>query len=777
MNLSPVMRRLLWKEFQQLTPLLGVLLAMGLGLHLVLLFIPGWAGLPERFAVVVYGLPSLFAVGTGALLIGQEKELGTLCWLQSLPIAPRDIVRVKLYAALLGLAVAWSGSLLLGLLVAAIDPSTTWYQLSVGQQRWMIPAHALCLLFLVFTGIAISWRMRSATFSLLALVPVSLLPFLAANLIAWLADITGTWLPPSAEKWLSGGCLLLATLLALRVGWKTGLRALSPRPVHAQWWIRNARLARPTHSAIRKIPAAPTIALVWQFARQHRNILIGTTCILIVSGITLGCAELVPKGFIATAIFTTVLTWSWLGLLVFQGDTAEDRCLFLATRGVSPWQVWFTRQLIPCSIVTSSLVLLYFGLRQADLPVNTNVSTTGILAVLVFFLASQWFGQCVRSAIVGAILAPLVGFGAIAWLASASSELAAPTWSLLIAGSVPLLATRLMTRRWMDNQRSWRYWFLHSGLLMLFLLIPTIPFLLFVARYPRAPEPLMLQLGQIAHDHANSELKVVVLTRNHSQSNGRQPVASRSERLGAIRERLHSNQRAVPDLWSLKFVIADLEVRRLELGTDTRAEAKSHYRDSLRLLLTLRDRLRNSHRLLDQDRADAVDVWLLAMAQTGNATDQLGPQLRDQLIQKVADRDHRYRMRQRAIALSWRAANDDNLGGYVLTTDPIAAATLQSRFTQVRNNDLLCALLLKKLTAASADQTRLNQRIRELIEAVPGTIPARQEISAPPAPSSALLLDELLHQSVPGRRWHGDWEQAADDLASSLSHSANLSQP
>ena len=777
MNLSPAMRRLLWKEFQQLTPLLGVLLVMGLTLHLLLLFIPGWAGLPERFAVVVYGLPSLFAVGAGALLIGQEKELGTLCWLQSLPIDPRDIVRVKLYAALLGLAVAWSGSLLLGLLVAAIDPSTTWHQLSVGQQRWMLPAHALFLLFMVFTGIAVSWHMRSATFSLLTLVPVSLLPFLAANLIAWMAEVTDTWLPPNGENWLSGGCLLLATLVALRVGWKTGQRALSPRSADAQWWIRDTRLARPTHSAMRKSPAAPAVALVWQFARQHRKLLIGMTCILIVSGFTLGCAELVPRGFVATAIFATVLSWSWLGLLVFQGDTAEDRCLFLATRGVSPWQVWSTRQLIPCSIVTGSLVLFYFGLRQADLPINTNVSTLGTLAVLVFFLASQWFGQCVRSAIVGAILAPLVGFGAVAYLASASSELPAPTWMILIAGSIPLLATRLMTRRWMDNQRSWRYWFLHSGLLMLFLLTPTIPFLLFVANYPRAPKPLMIQLEEIAYDNADSERKALVLTRNRSQSKDRQLVASRSERLAAIRERLRSNQNAVPDLWSLKFVIADLEVRRLEHSVDASAETTSEYRDSLRLLLTLRDRLRNSHRLLDQDRADAVDVWLLAVAQTDDAVNHLGPQLRGKLIRKVADRDHRYRMRQRAIALSWRSAEDNNLGGYVLTTNPLAASTVQSRFTQLRNNDLLCALLLKKLTATPADRTHLNQRIRELMEAVPGSIPARKIISAPSADPSTLLLDELLHQSVPGRRWHGDWEQAADDLASSLSHSANLSQP
>ncbi|MEE3372593.1 MAG: hypothetical protein VX346_24875, partial [Planctomycetota bacterium] len=630
MKLSPAMRRLFWKEFQQLTPLLGVLLAMGLGLHLLLLFIPGWAELPERFAVVVYGLPTLFAVGAGALLIGQEKELGTLSWLQSLPIAPRELVRVKLYAALLGLAVAWSGSLLLGSLVAAVDPGTTWYQISFGHQRWMIPAHALTLLFLVFTGIAISWRMRSATFSLLTLVPVSILPFLAGNLIAWLAEITDTGLPPNGENWLSGGCLLLATLVAFRVGWKTGHRALSPRSADAQWWMRDACLARPVHTAMRKSPAAPAVALVWQFARQHRKLLIGMTCILMVSGITLVFGDSVPKGFVATAIFAAVLTWSWLGLLVFQGDTAEDRCLFLATRGVTPWQVWSTRQLIPCSVVTGSLVLLYFGLWQADLPVGINVSAAGVLSVLVFFLASQWFGQCVRSVIVGAILSPLVGFGAVAWLAIASAQLPAPPWSLFTAGTIPLVATRLMTQHWMDQRRGRVHWLSHAGLLCLFLVIPAIPLLFFVVSYPRVPGRLARELESLVEQTTSAVVATEVLTRD--RSNTQTPHASRGDRLAAIETRLRSNRQAVPDSWSLKFVVADLEVTRLQGLADISAKGIPHYRDALHLLLTLRDRLRNSHRLLDQDLADGVDIWLLRESQSTDAVGYMGPQLRVALI-------------------------------------------------------------------------------------------------------------------------------------------------
>ena len=775
MTLSPAMRRLFWKEFQQLTPLLGVLLAMGLGLHFLLLFIPSLSERPERFAVVVYGLPTLFAVGAGALLIGQEKELGTLDWLQSLPVDPRDIVRVKLSAALLGLTVTWSGSLLLGSLVAAVDPHTTWYQISLGHQRWMIPAHALTLLFLVFTGIAISWRMRSATVSLLTLVPVSPLPFLAGNLTAWVADMTDTWLAPNAENWLSGGCLLLATLVAFRVGWKTGHRALSPRSADAQWWIRDVRLARPVHTAMRKSPAAPAVALVWQFARQHRKLLIGMTCVLMVSGITLVFSDSVPKGFVATALFTTPLSWSWLGLLVFQGDTAEGRSLFLATRGVSPWQVWLTRQLIPCSIVTSSLMLLYFGLSQADLPVGINVSTAGTLAVLVFFLASQWFGQCVRSVIVGAILSPLVGFGAVAWLIVASAQLPAPPWSLFTAGTIPLVATRLMTRHWMDQRRGRVHWVSHGGLLCLFLVIPVIPLLFFVVSYPRVPGRLARELESLVGQTTLTDTVTEVLTRDRSDT--KTPDTSRGDRLAAIETRLRNNRHAVPDSWSLKFVVADLEVTRLQGLDDSSAKAIPPYRDALRLLLIMRDRLRNSHRLLDQDLADGVDIWLLRESQSTDAVSYMGPQLRVALIRKVADREHRHRMRQRAVAFSWRTAGTANLGGYLLPADPMSATTLQSRFTQRRNSHLLSALLAEKLTAARAEYPRIDNRIRNLMSAVPGTRPARQTMPASSALASTEYLNELFRPSVPSLRWQGTWEDTADELASSLPAAESPSRP
>ena len=769
------MRRLFWKEFQQLTPLLGVLLAMGLGLHLVLLFIPGWAELPGRFSVVVYGLPTLFAVGAGALLVGQEKELRTLYWLQSLPIAPRDIVRVKLYAALLGLACTWSGSLLVGALVAAIDPRTTWYQMSLGHQRWMIPAHALALFFLVFSGIAISWRMRSATVSLLTLVPIILVPFLVANLTAWLVEFSGQWVSPASLNWLQGGCLALATLLAWRVSWKSGQTALSARSLGVQWWSRDPYLARPMQAAVRSAPASPTTALVWQFARQHGKLLIGMTCILMVSGITLVFSDSVPKGFVATAIFGAVLTWSWLGLLVFQGDTAEDRCLFLATRGVSPWQIWLTRQLIPCSIVTGSLVLLYFGLWQADLPVGINVSAAGVLAVLVFFLASQWFGQCVRSVIVGAILSPLVGFGAVAWLTVASAQLPAPPWSLFTAGTIPLVATRLMTRHWMDQRRGRVHWVSHGGLLCLFLVIPAIPLLFFVVSYPRVPGRLARELESLVGQTTLTDTVTEVLTRDRSDT--KTPDTSRGDRLAAIETRLRNNRHAVPDSWSLKFVVADLEVTRLQSLDDSSAKAIPPYRDALRLLLIMRDRLRNSHRLLDQDLADGVDIWLLRESQSTDAVSYMGRQLRIALIRKVADREHRHRMRQRAVAFSWRTAGTANLGGYLLPADPMSATTLQSRFTQRRNSHLLSALLAEKLTAARAEYPRIDNRIRNLMSAVPGTRPARQTMPASSALASTEYLNELFRPSVPSLRWQGTWEDTADELASSLPAAESPSRP
>ncbi|MEO8269896.1 MAG: ABC-2 transporter permease, partial [Aureliella sp.] len=115
MNRKLAVGHLWWKELRQLLPLVGLLFIVGLLLQLLTLVTP--SDFEWRNAAVVLGMPGLFAAGAGALLVGQEKELHTFNWLRSLPVPPRDVVRTKLLAGLLGLLLVWLVSLSL---VAAV---------------------------------------------------------------------------------------------------------------------------------------------------------------------------------------------------------------------------------------------------------------------------------------------------------------------------------------------------------------------------------------------------------------------------------------------------------------------------------------------------------------------------------------------------------------------------------------------------------------------------------------------------------------------------------
>ena len=106
MNRSLVLKRLCWKEFRQLWPLIVMLAVIGLLFQvLVLISDPSSTNLLRN--LLFLGLPGLFAAGVGALLVGQERDSRTLHWMASLPILRQDIIRVKYFAAIVSLASVW----------------------------------------------------------------------------------------------------------------------------------------------------------------------------------------------------------------------------------------------------------------------------------------------------------------------------------------------------------------------------------------------------------------------------------------------------------------------------------------------------------------------------------------------------------------------------------------------------------------------------------------------------------------------------------------------
>lgn len=94
---------LLWKEGRQLVPLMVASLCLSLPVAVIILLFPESWGFADEAYMVPMGIPAIFAVGAGAVLIGQEKEKRTIEWLSSMPIAAAELVKTKLFVAVMGL--------------------------------------------------------------------------------------------------------------------------------------------------------------------------------------------------------------------------------------------------------------------------------------------------------------------------------------------------------------------------------------------------------------------------------------------------------------------------------------------------------------------------------------------------------------------------------------------------------------------------------------------------------------------------------------------------
>ena len=180
-------------------------------------------------------MPSLFAVGVGVLLVGQEKERRTLDWLRSLPIAAGDVVAVKLATGFVALIAVWCLNLLL--LAIFVLPTGRWPVASPADS-WLIDAGweylwPLQSVFLLLAGFATAWIFRSSLVALLALIPLALLPGVVTSglnyLYQWLADSSSILSDPA--PWMTAVALIVLSLPLLVVGWRRGMKSLAPEQV------------------------------------------------------------------------------------------------------------------------------------------------------------------------------------------------------------------------------------------------------------------------------------------------------------------------------------------------------------------------------------------------------------------------------------------------------------------------------------------------------------------------------------------------------------------
>ncbi|GAB5403536.1 MAG: ABC transporter permease [Aureliella sp.] len=660
---SQTARGLRWKETRQLLPLCGMLAALAIGMHLIVLLPISLLQMntdTSRAIVtsLAIGLPGLFAVGAGAILVGQEKDQRTLMWLNSLPISSSQLVRTKLTLSLVALVAMWIVSFAL-LFVFGQFPVREAGAFWEGILSW--PLHTL---FLLLAGFALAWKLSTAFGALIALIPVALLPGLVASAITVMSDAT-----PRVDYFASSpvliGCQVVACVLAAIWCLRSAHSALGPAPAPR---VKTVTSEQRFLTSSLGSPQPRMSALTWQAAKQNAYWLVGCASMLLVALSVLlldssqdpSKAVLLPLAYLL--IFCSI---SWLGVSVFQGDQLHNRIRFLADRGVQPWRVWITRQAAPIAILLAAAVLgagvLFRSNLGGSLAGNAIIFAGFCGLGLTTYAVSQWLSQIARSPIVAAVGAPPASAGVLVYLSMATTNLGAPIWLAALCVAAGLLVTCTLCRRWMDSTRDRKFWLTNTALCTAIFALPLVPLGYTYATLERA------DAAAIAEIHA---LAPIVDTRTYGKpispdfsaenvNAALQEMRPDKRRLETVKLLLQDHAGPIaPEGPLLGFLSKEIQLGRMHLDTGN-TDRQEWYRECVDVTLKIIFGLRQNHRLRIQDYADQLEILLTKQMVFEDAREHLGEQLYAKVARQIGDRDARSEARLRSIAAALKNLERD----------------------------------------------------------------------------------------------------------------------
>ncbi len=691
MNGKLAMRRLIWKECRQLLPLILMLLLIGAALLLVV----AWNA--ANYIDTIFVLPILCAAGTAAVLIGQEKELRTLEWLQTIPVRPERVVMAKLAVGLAGLAVVWLGTYNLWWLgKQLVDPSIPSFggSFRVWDGTGYLPEFSV---YLMLAGFWMAGRLRFSLVVLLLMIPAACLPGLVASAISGLV-----LLAPDGSDVISDISLGSFMLLAFVLAWRAGVSCLS-----AQSTSRIFPGSRGDEQSVVVLAAptpSPAGALLWQFLRQNWWPLWG-----------LGLLWAIGLGLLASTIYAqeehpwnapallaalaVTLSSSWLGTLVFASDRTHHRIQFLADRGVSAALTWWTRHGIPvallagmgtvvavlaiCAVLTWSSSWEQLG----SFPVYSSVpvfSMTMLLLTLtsgaLAYAASQWLAQVVLSPIISAICGPVFSSVAIGFFWFLAFGIGSPVWLLALVGTIPLLTTYALTRRWMEGRWDGTFWAGHTAGLLACCLLPLVPLCVALqrpsmsaetaralaegARWQNDGSPRLGRPARLVMNWGTPKTHVDMATAQTHDVVFDDPLAEVSNLAQQLEE---SSEPFSADWRTSQFLTSQATLEQWRIQHDPQHADREQFRRTLQVLLHYTQRLRMSDQIVDQDMADQHEIWLLQLLRQPDVEPQLGEPLRQEIVRMLSDAKGRWQARRRALAISWtsfRPHESTLLGGY-----------------------------------------------------------------------------------------------------------------
>lgn len=677
-NLKLMRWRLLGKELRQLLPIFA---ATPVALVAFLFLVPTIgnfsrirSGLPWELAFQLPGV--VFSLGAVGLLVCQEKEQRSLTWLAALPIRALDIVYGKLWAGIVGVILVWSASVLTSVLLQPFFPVEN------DISQWL-----LCLvvdLYILVVGLAIVWRLESTFASMFLLLVMAFVP---AGLAQGIDNIIFPGARVASQSDFNTHVLVCTCYLTLGIVavyflrlW--GLRALTATPTYAADFDR-AWLPYRVSSSVpkRRHLMSPSAGLTWQMVRQNSWALAAIGAVFLYSLGQLAANWLDQSNTIA---LIAALAASWLGVLTFGGDAFKNQIRFLAERGVSPSKVWWTRHLVPFSVLSmygllalavATLVLNKQIVPQLSLPSHSDPVTMAklfflLMATLAFLFAvysvSQWFGQRFQSVIVAIVVIPPVAISTAAFAMTLLHWLGFEIMLVGVLAIFPMVGTWWSMPAWMDRRLGFRSSVAQMGGAAAVLTLVLGALIVWPHVIPLTINPVIaaeMREFQVLH---KSELYVGTRRSSYEESVRQQHTSdykavrleqdfrtSMLQKLSRVEQEL-----ALPEYDADSYLyqscglflesMADL-VPHWNMETAERAEL---FNRVLRAHVQLLRRFRQTCRIPEQEIADIAEIWLLQQLLRPESSELLEDKLYNEMVTYLADDGARQNARRRALVVA-----------------------------------------------------------------------------------------------------------------------------
>ena len=804
-----ILLHLMRKETRQLIPLIAMLSVIGLALQCLHVAVKNDTQQPSELGpLTLAGMPCLFAIGVGAMLIGQEKDSQTLQWLRSMPIRKEQLVAAKLMVALLCLAFVWILSWIVFVVpLQIVLPGDVGETLKLSY-AFATPASMVMTvvntLFLTFCGMAVAWKFQRSFSALAAIIPVASIPWgISAGISSIMARQFDVHSTSTLHEWLTDACLAVATMVAFVCNWTIGIRSLAPTNAPKQRAVSSRTTpSRKLVSWLLRRPQNQILALTRQFAIQNR------LSLMILAGLILASATIpvlahyhtLPKyrdaGDDWVFLVLASLASSWLGVLAFHGDRLHHRIRFLADRGVHPFLVWRTRHSIPVTIICISVLVFYVletfsrarhSDRSPSMSMSLNVLYTGglsagILGVLLsVYSYSQWVGQWIRSPIVAAMVAP-ASCGFVAYYASYYFlQLGASVLFLPIMLLLPLVVTGCMMQSWMDEKLGMGFHFRNVLCLMACATVPMLPILMHSAISPAMPRTLQEHLYQIAVSIPGSQSYSDVSIDTFQEARrlesrlmekNRKSILNRKTKTEYLNLISQLDSPFMNESGIERYLASELAFDRMRMEKDREEQIIDNYRVCFGLLAESVKIRRKSLFLKSQDVADETEIALLRELQRPNALEDLGKDLYRETARSLADQVNRDQSRRNALAVSWVNANryeNRSLGGYLFPI--LEPPNFQFRYPKGWTWERR-AIGVKVAHLWDLLETQQSSSIQSAKSAIWKDWYGM--VTMPQSDGTHLTVRETYqHFSVPGYYWRGQWEQDALHLYKSLNEATS----